>query len=194
METEKPVKKKRIRLDKKQRQFLSNVFEDLQSVRFTLQSLRIRPQTLRRWLTKPVFIDALEARLSCFNLQSRIEIVRFAPVAAGGLGTLCSSESDKQESIRKACNDILKLHKELQNSTTAGNDEKPEKHGGKTDRLRVIREIYGNIMDKHSIRRDKFGRAKIPLLPHSWPPDKPLPSFVTQVELSEDEVDQLNSE
>jgi hypothetical protein len=173
---QKPQKPKRIRLDKKQRWFLGNVFDGGQAVEEALRDLHIRHQTLRRWFTKPVFLNALENRISNYHLHSRIEVARFVPIAVNGLGFICK-ETVKVESVRKACNDVLKLQHDYQTLTAGRVSEKPD---GKKEKDGGILDILGGVVDKHGGISDKLSGTQTPSNPRFSPENEHSDPFPTQ--------------
>ena len=177
------LKTKRLRLDRKQRCFLINVFEAEQTIQQALDILHIRPQTLRRWLTKPVFKEALEVRMAQYHLQARIEIARCAPMAVEAL-TVLSNQNAQHESVRKACNDVLKLQHEYQVLATG---KKKDETGQKTEKIRQESEKIETKTDKKGQTVDKLGVSKntyqTPSNPRFQPKNKEnlfLPSFFPQ--------------
>ena len=63
--------------------------------------------TYRKWLEDDLFANELAFRIESARLQGRLIIARYAPVAASKLVQL--TESEKEETARKACLDIISL-------------------------------------------------------------------------------------
>jgi hypothetical protein len=64
--------------------------------------------TYERWLADPHFAELFEQRIGRAHRQSRLILARYAPLAAAKLVEL--AHSDKVETARKACLDIIALH------------------------------------------------------------------------------------
>ncbi len=60
-----------------------------------------------RWLTDGLFVSEFDRRIMSAHRQSAALIARYAPLAAAKLVQL--TESDKEETARKACLDIISL-------------------------------------------------------------------------------------
>lgn len=65
------------------------------------------PATLRKWLSSETFTTELAFRQDIARRQSELLLSRFATTAASKLIALL--ESEKEETVRKACLDILNL-------------------------------------------------------------------------------------
>ncbi len=149
---------KRVRLSKKQVWFLNNVFEAGQTVTDVLRDLRIRPGTLDRWLTKPLFLNKLRMYLNQYYLQARMELARSAPQAVSGLSFL-SEKSLKHTELRKACNDIINLHCDLAKVAPGA---KKAQHGVVADKFGVLLEQFGVVLDNNGVVLDKDGSTNKP--------------------------------
>jgi hypothetical protein len=64
--------------------------------------------TYARWLADPHFTALLERRIARAHHETRLILARYAPIAATKLVEL--TQSDKGETARKACLDIIALH------------------------------------------------------------------------------------
>ena len=146
---------KRQRLSKKQLWFLNNVFDAGEPVTDALRNLHIRPSTLDRWLTKPLFLNKLRTHLNQYYLQARMELARSAPMAVSGLSFL-SEKSLKPTELRKACNDILNLHTQLAKNTGGA---KQAQDGVISDKFGVLLEQFGVVLDNNGVIKDKLGSS-----------------------------------
>ncbi|MCK4998838.1 MAG: hypothetical protein KAS23_04855 [Anaerohalosphaera sp.] len=72
-----------------------------------LEKHKLSPGAYRKWLNDGNFTDELNFRMKNARLKSRLIIARFAQVAAMKLVEL--TDSDKEETARKACLDIISL-------------------------------------------------------------------------------------
>lgn len=60
-----------------------------------------------KWLTDENFANEFDRRIAALNRQSKLITARYAPLAAARLVQL--TESEKEETSRKACLDIISL-------------------------------------------------------------------------------------
>ncbi len=88
-----------------------------------LQKHNIRKTTFNRWLGDENFKAELACRIDWLNLKSQALIARYASVAAMRLVAL--TESEKEETARKACLDIISLPKTFtkKNETVSNNND-----------------------------------------------------------------------
>lgn len=100
--------KKRIRLTRKQAEFLHWVFALGATVESAMDNLHIWPSMLDNWLRQPRFNEAIEFKLAQFRLQIRINATLFAPRAVRTLGYMFDTQADF-ETKRKASVDLLKI-------------------------------------------------------------------------------------
>ena len=158
----------RKRLSKKQLWFLNNVFEAGEPVTDALRNLHIRPGTLDRWLTKPIFLNRLRMYLNQYYLQARMELARSAPMAVSGLSFL-SEKSLRHGEVRKACNDLLNLHTQYAKLSPCqgplprrGEGVKKAQDGAKPDKNGVLLEQFGVVLDNNGVILDKVGSNNEP--------------------------------
>jgi len=98
---------KQKKLSKKQSAVLDDVFAGDLDEQAILEKHRVSQKTFNRWLGQDAFMAELNRRLQWLNLQSELIITRYKTLAAARLVQL--TESDKEETARKACLDIIKL-------------------------------------------------------------------------------------
>ena len=151
---------KRQRLSKKQVWFLNNVFESGQTVTDVLRDLHIRPGSLDRWLTKPIFRNRLRMYLNQYYLQARMELARSTPMAVSSLSFL-TEKSLKHTELRRACNDLLNFHTQFAKASSAAGTKQAQ-NGVVSDKLGVLLEQFGVVLDHNGVIRDNVGDTKTP--------------------------------
>ncbi len=82
-----------------------------------LQKHKISRNLLNRWLADEAFKKQFDERVESAYRQSELIIARYAPLAAAKLVQL--TESDKEETARKACLDIISLRRPTERLATA---------------------------------------------------------------------------
>jgi len=102
-------------LNKKQLALLNDLFEGGLDEQELLEKHKININTYHNWLAMPCFIAEFDRRIDWLNRKSQALIAKYASLAAAKLIGL--TESDKQETARKACLDIISLPKLNQNQT-----------------------------------------------------------------------------
>ena len=99
--------KKKQTLNKKQLTLIDALFSSGMTESQALSRNKVRRSTYRRWLVDQVFIEELNFRVESAQLQSELILARYSPFAAAKLLEL--TESEKEETARKACLDIIEL-------------------------------------------------------------------------------------
>ncbi len=99
------------RLTKKQREVIDELFAGELDERAVLRKHKVSPRLYDRWQGDGVFVAALERRMAAAYRQSAALIARYAPVAAAKLVEL--TQSEKEETARKACLDIISMPQQL---------------------------------------------------------------------------------
>jgi hypothetical protein len=107
------------RLSKKQMDVLNDLFEANLDEYEVLKKHKISTHIYRKWLADKQFFDELCFRAESSRRLSEMIIAKHAPAAAVRLIGL--TESDKEETARKACLDVMALP-----ATTNTKKEKPE--------------------------------------------------------------------
>ncbi|MCX5634392.1 MAG: hypothetical protein NTW55_00925 [Planctomycetota bacterium] len=102
------MKQHRGHLGSKQRAVISDMFKNGLAEHETLEKHNIRPCRYRKWLENGMFRQEIDARIDAAMRQSKLIMVRWLPLAAERLAQLTISEKD--ETARKACLDIISLH------------------------------------------------------------------------------------
>lgn len=171
----KSTPQKRVRLTPKQNQFIYRIFNRSYTVEAAMDELRIWPCLLDQWLKEDRFKQAIDFKLAQFTLQARINAVIFTPRAVRTLGYMYDSKAD-DETKRKACVDLLKIH----NSLGQKNSGSPAASGG----AQVARS--GSHLAQNGAHLAHIGSrrlAKIPLNPRSQPKNEennPLLNVIQQ--------------
>ena len=104
------MKPKRYRghLGKKQRAVIEDMFKNGLSEHEVLEKYKIHPCRYRDWLENGMFKKEIDARIDAAIRQSKLVMARWLPLAAERLAQLTISEKD--ETARKACLDVISLH------------------------------------------------------------------------------------
>lgn len=98
---------KRKQLSKKQLAVIDDMFAGELDEQAVLDKHKISRSTYNRWQGDELFVDEFNRRIASAHRQSVALIARYAPLAAAKLVQL--TESENQETARKACLDIISL-------------------------------------------------------------------------------------
>lgn len=98
-------------ITKKQKTFIDEIFENGISESEAMEKYNISIMTYRKWLASESYRAEFECRIEAARRQSEILIARHSSYAAAKLINLADSE--KEETARKACLDILDQTKQL---------------------------------------------------------------------------------
>ena len=96
---------KRKQPSKRQLAVIEDLFAGELDTRGVLEKHKLRKQLYDKWQGDAAFVEQFEARIAAAHRQSAALIARYAPLAAAKLVQL--TESDKAETARKACLDII---------------------------------------------------------------------------------------
>lgn len=107
------------KLTKCQQNFIDELFKSGSDEASVCAKNNISDTLYRRWLNQKAFTDELIFRGGCARRASRILLTQYLTVAAAKLVALTGS--DKEETARRACLDILSLN----DTKTASDDEIP---------------------------------------------------------------------
>ncbi len=118
-------------LSKQQIAVLDDLFAGDFDEQEVLDKHGVHPDHFEKWLADASFVRRFEQRLARAHRQSRLILARYAPLAAAKLVELTHSE--KQETARKACLDIIALQ-------SAGAQSAPEARltSERTERLLAL--------------------------------------------------------
>ena len=95
------------KLNKKQLAVMDVLFTGELDEQAVLNKHKISRNVYNRWLADGLFASEFDRRIMSAHRQSAALIARYAPLAAAKLVQL--TESDKEETARKACMDIISL-------------------------------------------------------------------------------------
>ena len=101
-------------LSKRQRAVLDDLFGGESDEQSVLEKHKISRHIYNKWQAEEQFSSEFERRVTALNRQSELIIARYAPLAAAKLVQL--TESEKEETARKACLDIITLPKFTSNA------------------------------------------------------------------------------
>lgn len=95
------------RLKKRQLAVIDDMFSGELDEQAVLDKHKVSRNLYNRWLDDGLFVSEFDRRVISAHRQSAALIARYAPLAAAKLVQL--TESDKEETARKACVDIISM-------------------------------------------------------------------------------------
>jgi hypothetical protein len=95
------------RLKKRQLAVIDDMFSGELDEQAVLDEHKVSRNVYNRWLADGLFVSEFDRRVISAHRQSAALIARYAPLAAAKLVQL--TESEKEETARKACVDIISL-------------------------------------------------------------------------------------
>ena len=98
---------KRKQLSKRQLAVIRDLFNGELDGQAVLDKHKVSRNIYDKWLADEQFSEQLRERITSSHRQSELIIARYAPLAAAKLVQL--TESENQETARKACLDIISL-------------------------------------------------------------------------------------
>jgi hypothetical protein len=98
---------RRKKLNRKQLAVIDNLFAGELDEQAILDKYKVKRSTYNRWLADADFEEELTRRIKTTKLMSNVLIAKYSVVAAAKLVGL--TESEKEETARKACLDIISL-------------------------------------------------------------------------------------
>jgi hypothetical protein len=98
---------RRKKLSKKQLAVIDDLFGGELDEQAVLEKHKVNRHIYNRWLADELFVSEFDRRVMSAHRQSAALIAKYAPLAAAKLVQL--TESDKEETARKACMDIISL-------------------------------------------------------------------------------------
>jgi hypothetical protein len=107
-------------LGRKQRAVINDLLNGLNRYE-TLEKNKVRPARYREWLKNKLFAEELRARFDAAKCQGKFVMAHCFPQAAQKLAGLIDSE--KEETARKACIDVISLQKSDIDRQTAEKDQ-----------------------------------------------------------------------
>jgi len=109
------------KLSKRKLSVLDELFESQLSEQQVLEKYRVSKRLYRKWQGDEPFAEEFESRIAHLHRQSELIIARYAALAAVKLVELL--ESDKPETSRKACLDIISLRNNIVDKDRQPNDD-----------------------------------------------------------------------
>ena len=109
-------------LTKKQLDIIDEWFENGGNETAVLRKYKITHKKWEKWLADKTFNAAVADKAKAIQLQSQILIAQYVPMAAAKLIQLCGSE--KGETSRKACLDILAMQMDVNKQSGDTSDDK----------------------------------------------------------------------
>jgi hypothetical protein len=100
---------KRQQLRKRQLAVIEDMFSGELDEQSVLAKHKVSRDVYNKWLADADFAEGFDQRIASAHRQSELIIARYAPLAAAKLVQL--TESENQETARKACLDIISLPK-----------------------------------------------------------------------------------
>jgi hypothetical protein len=94
-------------LGRKQKAVINDLLNGINKYE-SLEKNKVRPHRYRQWLKNKLFRQELVSRIDAQKRQAKFVMVHFYPHAAEILAKLI--DSDKAETARKACSEIIALH------------------------------------------------------------------------------------
>jgi len=113
------LKRYRGHLSDKQRAVINDLFQNGLTEPETLEKHNISPCRYRKWLENGLFPQEINDRFEAAVRQSKLVMARWLPLTAERLAQLTISEKD--ETARKACLDVISLHTPETEQKTAQN-------------------------------------------------------------------------
>ena len=98
---------RRKKLNKKQLAVIDDFFGGELDEQAVLEKHKVNRNIYNRWLADELFVSEFDRRVMSAHRQSAVLIAKYAPLAAAKLVQL--TESEKEETARKACMDIISL-------------------------------------------------------------------------------------
>lgn len=99
--------KRRKKLSKKQLAVIDDLFSGELDEQVVLEKHKVNRNVYNRWLADGLFVSEFDRRIMSAHRQSAALIAKYAPLAAAKLVQL--TESEKVETARRACLDIISL-------------------------------------------------------------------------------------
>jgi len=112
--------RKQKRLSKRQLAVIDELFAGGLDETGVLAKHNVGTRMYRKWLADELFSDELRFRMESARRSGELIIARYTPVAAAKLVGLI--DSDKAETVRKACLDILSAGGNRETRTTESGD------------------------------------------------------------------------
>lgn len=115
------------KLSKRQLAIIDELFKAEMHEADVLKKFQLTTAVYRKWLEDETFTSELAFRCQSARRQTEMILTKFAPAAAAKLVSL--TQSDKDETVRKACLDIISM------PTMPIEDTQPEPEDESTEQL-----------------------------------------------------------
>lgn len=99
--------KRKSQLSRRQIDVIDDLCEGEMSEAKVLAKYGVSHAIYRRWLSMKVFGEEMDFRIGAARRQSQLIVAKYAPLVAAKLIQL--TESEKEETARKACMDIIQM-------------------------------------------------------------------------------------
>ena len=113
------LKRYRSHLSDKQRAVINDMSQNSLTELEVLEKHNISPGRYRRWLKNGLFVQEIDDRIEAAMRQSKLVMAKWLPLVAERLAQLTISEKD--ETARKACLDVISLYSHGTEQKTAQN-------------------------------------------------------------------------
>jgi hypothetical protein len=113
------------RLSKKQLSVIEDLFVGQLDEQAILDKHEVSRAVFVKWQVERRFVEEFNRRIAALNRQGELIIARYAPLAAAKLVGL--TESQSQETARKACIDIIEFPKQVVKKADVPTDKKNDK-------------------------------------------------------------------
>jgi hypothetical protein len=127
-------------LSKKQLAVMEDLFSGELGEQAVLEKHKISRNIYRRWLADGLFASEFDRRITSAHRQSAAIIAKYAPLAAAKLVQL--TESDREETARKACLDIISLPALLDKKMIP----QSESQTSETQRPQITEQVAGRLL------------------------------------------------
>ena len=126
-------------LSKKQLAVIDELFNGELDEQGVLDMYKVSRLVFNKWLADKIFRDEFDRRADSGRRQSALLIAKYAPVAVAKLIQL--TESDKGETARKACIDIISYRNASEKKSC-----KAKKKGEESDDIKVSDRVYSKLL------------------------------------------------
>ncbi len=109
---------------KRQLDLIEDLFDERMLEQDVLEKYNVGRNLFNKWLLDETFAEQLDKRIAASYRSSAIYIARYAPLAAAKLVEL--TDSEKVETARRACLDIISMQSSGENPAAAANETAQE--------------------------------------------------------------------
>ncbi len=146
--------KKQQRLNKRQLAVIDDLFAGEMEELQVLEKHKVSRQLYRKWLADEVFAGELSFRVESARRAGELIIARYTPMAAAKLVSL--TESDKVETVRKACLDIMSAVQAKANPADADSTRSANQQHTNDD---LPPELAGKLLEVLAEHSKQVGRS-----------------------------------